>query len=129
MTQPCPACNCTDARGSATHAIVAALMADDLDRAIEVGLLDCVSCEGCSDDCTSLLMAARDARLRALAARERYRARVRHACNAARKNAPRHATPPAPAATTASPQKPALPSAAAAALERAKARAAERRKP
>lgn len=128
MTQPCPACNCTDARGSATHAIVAALMADDLDHAIEAGLLDCVSCEGCSDDCTSLLMAARDTRLRALAARERYRARQARLQRRAEERAAARMSP-APAATAASPQKPALPSAAAAALERAKARAAERRKP
>jgi hypothetical protein len=128
MTQPCPACNCTDARGSATHAIVAALMADDLDRAIEGGLLDCVSCEGCSDDCTSLLMAARGTRLRVLAARERYRKRQARLQRRAEERAAAR-TPPAPAATAARPQKPALPSAAAAALERAKARAAERRKP
>ena len=128
MTQPCPACNCTDAGGSATHAIVAALMADDLDRAIEVGLLDCVSCEGCSDDCTSLLMAARDTRQRALAARERFRARQARLQHRAEERAAARMSA-APAATTASSHKPALPSAAAAALERAKARAAERRKP
>ena len=69
-----------------------------------VGLLDDIACDGCSDDCTSRCCAhARDARLRALAARERLPRTRRHACNAARDErdaATRRAT--APAATTAS---------------------------
>jgi Na+-translocating ferredoxin:NAD+ oxidoreductase RnfC subunit len=104
-------------------------MAGDLDRAIETGLLEVVPCNGCSDECTALLVAARDARLRALAARERYRARQARLQRRAAERAAARATPASAATVTTHQPKLALPSAAAAALERAKARAAERRKP
>ena len=123
---PCSVCGCMNVNGADAHVIVAALAADDLDRAIEAGLLQCRPCDGCSSDCTSVLIAARDSRLRALSARERYRARqVRLQRRADERAAARALS--LPAAATSQP-KPALPSAAAAALERAKARAAERRK-
>ncbi|HEV8694090.1 MAG TPA: hypothetical protein VGQ93_07900 [Lysobacter sp.] len=129
---PCPNCGCTNAQGTAAHAIVAALAAGDLDQAIEAGLLTTTPCEGCRGDCRSALISARDARVGALAARERYRARQARLQRRAEERATARAAH-APAATsgpaTSDLSKPALPSAAAAALERAKARAAERRKP
>lgn len=125
MSLPCPVCGCSDTRGANTHLVAAALAEDDLDRAIEIGLFSVLPCMGCADACTTRVIAARDMRRSALAARDRYRARQarlarRAAERAAARGAPVIATPEA---------KPALPSAAAAALARAKARAAERRKP
>ena len=100
---------------------MAALRADDLDAAFELGLLDAAPCPHCSADCNARLSLARDERLRALAARERHRARdARLARRAAERDAKR-ATVAAVQATSA------LPPAAAAALARAKARAATRK--
>lgn len=126
----CPGCDCgcrcDDPGGAPAHALVAALLAGDLDQAIATGLLDGDRCAGCSVACTGALFAARDARLAALAARERYRARnarlQRRAAELAAKRAPARAVDASTAVTT----RPALPSAAAAALARAKAKAAER---
>lgn len=119
----CPTCACRDLRGSAAHAVLAALAGDDLDRAITLGLLDATACPACAPVCASALTHARDARLRALAARERYlarQARLRRRADEQRaKRAP--ATETATAATAAT-----LPPAAAAALARAKAKAAGR---
>lgn len=125
MSASCPACGCTDVHGRDVHEIAAALAEDDLDRAIEAGLLSVVPCTSCRDACTARLTTARDARLSALAARERYRARQARLQRRAEERAAARA---APVIATAE-AKPALPSAAAAALARAKARAAERRKP
>src|SRR3546814_5329139 len=71
----CPACGCTDAAGARAHAIAAALIDDDLDRAMTLGLLEPVACSACTDACSERLRQAREARTRALAARERNRAR------------------------------------------------------
>ena len=126
MSASCSICGCTDVRGRDAHSIAAALAEDDIDRAIEAGLLSVMPCASCSDACTMRLTAARDARLSALAARERYRARQARLQRRAEERAAARA---APAITATADAKPALPSAAAAALARAKARAAERRKP
>jgi len=120
----CPLCQCT-AR-SPQHAIAAALAVDDLDAAIEAGLLAWVPCETCADLCVAMVASARDARLRALAARERHRARAARLERRARERVAAR-TPPA-ATTQSEAAMPALPAAAAAALARAQARAAERRK-
>ena len=126
---PCPLCACSRAEGVSTHAILAALAADDLDRAIELGLLIDAGCAGCSDPCSRTMAAARDARLRALAARGRFRAREARLQRRADERANKRATNPGPVegrgAPTSHAAKPALPSAAAAALARAKAKAAE----
>ena len=154
-----------DAR-QALRALAQAVAADDLDTAIALGLLDYVTpCavaghDGRPDaaaqpmlcpDCLHhdrLVGAARDARLRALDARERHRAREARLRRRADARASRRASaiPPVPAATaipetntmdasdfatppSAAPARPvtsALPHAAAAALARAKARAAAR---
>ena len=105
-----------------------ALAEGDIDRAIQAGMLDCGVCEGCGPACTAGLLAARDARLAAWAARERHRARnVRLQRRAAELAAKRTPGLPADAATTVT-TRPALPAAAAAVLARAKAKAAERHK-
>lgn len=118
----CPHCPCAWNGGAAAHALLGLLAADDVDAALERGLLDAVACPACPPDCNARLAAARDARLSALAARERHRART---ARQQRRKAEREATRrPQP---SAAPQAPALPAAAADALARALARARERR--
>ncbi|WP_223676229.1 hypothetical protein [Novilysobacter selenitireducens] len=106
--------------------IATALRIDDVDAAIEGGLLDAdAACPGCSADCTTMIEAARSERLDALAARERYRAREARLQRRAQERAARRTAPAAVPGTPAGPAaQPALPPAAAAALARAKARAA-----
>jgi len=105
----------------AAHALLAALSVDDLDRALASGLLDGRGCTGCNDACNAQIIDARDARLRALAARDRYRARSARLLQRAAERAPKRALV-LPSTSTAD----SLPPAAAAALERAIAKAAER---
>ena len=113
---PCPLCHCKETHPA--HAILAALHEDDFDAAIERGLLQAQPCPHCATSCSTLLATASDERLRALAARERFRARERRlAHRAAERDAAR---------ATAARQPAALPPAAAAALARAKAKAAGR---
>lgn len=124
-TAACPACE-----DATLRAIADALAVDDLDRAMTLGLLDvhpeniagrCDACMACAD----IVIAARDERLRALAARERHRARQeRLAERAAARASKRQAAAPRTAAS-----KPSLPAAAAAALARAKARVAAKQLP
>ena len=116
MSESCPLCACAEAHPA--HAILVALREGDLDAAIERGLLDVPPCPGCAVACSSLLREARDGRLRALAARERFRARE---ARLARRDTERDA-----ARATAAKQPAALPPAAAAALARARAKAAGR---
>jgi hypothetical protein len=107
-----------------------ALAADDLDRALTLGLLAYESEENAAicAECrarVSIVNAARDERLRALAARERYRAReVRLAARAEARSRKRSASTTLPSAAALS-----LPPAAAAALARAKARVAAKPQP
>ena len=101
----------------------AALRADDLDAALGLGLLDAQPCPTCADACTARLVAARDERRFALAARDRFLAR---AARLARRKTEREAArtpPPSPAAMKAA----ALPPAAADVLARALAKAAARK--
>jgi hypothetical protein len=116
---PCVGCGCTADGGDDAHRIVAALVVDDLDGAIEAGLLDDIACAACAPACREALTQARDERHRALAARERFRDR---ALRLARRQRERDA-----ARAPAEASKQSLPPAAAAALARAKARAAERK--
>jgi hypothetical protein len=118
----CVQCGCAAAEGDAAHRIVAALIVDDLDGAIDAGLLDAIDCNACTPACRATLAHARDERQRALAARERFRDRALRLARRQRERDARRA--PVPSATTASP---ALPPAAAAALARAKAKAAQRK--
>ncbi|MUV15177.1 hypothetical protein GN331_13305 [Lysobacter sp. HX-5-24] len=101
--------------------MVAALREDDLDHAIDLGLLDDIACLQCNADCTQALAQARDARRNALAARERYRDRTLRLARLQRERDAQRKPVTAPTGA------PALPAAAAAALERAKARAAQRK--
>lgn len=119
-------CGCRDAAGVAAHAVVAALGRDDIDLAIACGLLDRdLECRACSDACRARLHAARARRESALAARERHRARNARLERLAQERAQRRApTTPGPAVSRS-----ALPSAAAAALARAREKAAQRHKP
>lgn len=125
MAAACPACGCERVQGLAAHAVRSALLQDDLDRALALGLLAIAVCAGCDPACTAALQAARSTRARALAARERFRARAtRLARRAQERSAPRTASGDTadPARSTS-----ALPAAAAAALARARAKAAARR--
>lgn len=126
MMKPCRACGCTSAPGTDAHAVLAALVEGDLDRAIDLGLLAARPCARCATACTATLVAARDARLAALAARDRYRARQQRIERRARmRGAARSVPAESIDAGPAAPVTPPLPSAAAAALARARARASK----
>ena len=116
----CPACACSAPAGEPAHRIVAALREDDLDRAIDLGLLEDMACSACTPECRAMLANARDTRVRALAARERHRDRALRLERLQRERDRQRA----PVQQQGSP---ALPPAAAAALARAKARAAHRK--
>ena len=103
-------------------ALVEYLRTDDVDTAIEAGLMDHVPCPACDQALAAKLVQAQRKLLGAWAARDRYRARnARLATRAAEREA-RRAAPVVD-------RKSALPPAAAAILARAKAKAAERGKP
>lgn len=121
---PCPACGCDTGAAAAMHVVQAALAVDDLDRALDAGLLDCALCDGCGDTCTAALLAARKSRETALAARERHRA---HNARLARRAAERDARRARADDTAGAAKSPALPPAAAAALARAKAKVSARK--
>lgn len=104
--------------------LFARVQADDLDGALQAGLMDYVAREGDAQllpghpDLAEHLLRAQRQLQRAWAARERFRDRaVRLARREAERDARRTPAPPADV-------KPALPAAAAAILARAKARAA-----
>lgn len=130
MVDSCRDCRCTAPEGARAHAILDALARDDLDAALRLGLLDAPPCPACAPTCRQRLQDARVARLRALAARERHRARrARLQRIAARRAAARGAaiSAPAPANPASAAPAPALPPAAAAALARALEKARARR--
>lgn len=121
-------------------ALAAAVAADDLDAAIEQGLLAFEAPAACCAACApriATVLAARDVRLHALAARERFRARQTRLAERAEAKARRRAaaTPAQDMPAQDMPAQdmsvqaaaPGLPSAAQAALARAKARAAAKR--
>ena len=107
--------------GASVHAVAIELAKDNLDGALEAGLLTCQPCGSCTPGCTAALLDARDARREALAARERFRAREARLARRRQARATRRGTPTEPGSDAAAP---ALPAAAAAALARAKARVA-----
>jgi hypothetical protein len=128
MGGSCPCCGCGEPAGARAHQVHAALADDDLDRALTLGLLeDGVGCAACSEACRARLAGARDERLRALAARERFRARTARLERRDRERAARRKPVATPADAGTGAALPALPPAAAAALARAKARAAGRK--
>jgi hypothetical protein len=123
---PCR-CGCARPGGARVHHVADALAVDDVDQALDAGLFDVEPCPACTPDCTASLVAARDARRVALAARERYRARAARLQRIAAEREAHRAVRAAPAETTPGrPVPPPLPPVAAAALARAKARAGGR---
>lgn len=108
--------------------LVALLRMDDVDAAIEAGLMDGWpdACADALDDKARGLLLSTRARLRAAwDARARFEARkARLARRAEARDAARRIPAPATTATDATPVRPALPLKAAALLARAKARAA-----
>lgn len=119
-----PGSSDTDAAHDCAHAIRLAeyLQTDDVDAAIEAGLMGFVPCPACDRVLVTQLVGAQRKLQSAWAARDRYRARN---ARLAKRAAERDARRAAPAAE----KKSALPPAAAAILARAKAKAAERGKP
>ena len=118
---------CSSCNSDAHRALCDSVMADDLDLAISLGLLSFKAPANGCDHCAAriaVLVAARDARLRALAARERYRARQARLAERAEARARKRAG----AAPEASVDVTSLPSGAAAVLARAKARAAAKQR-
>lgn len=115
----CPQCD-----DQALSALADAVVADDIDRAIALGLLDfaapIAACAGCTTRIETIVR-ARDARLRALAARERYRARQMRLAERVELRAHRRTAAVTTVSVAAAPM---LPTAAALALARAKAKAA-----
>ncbi|MCF7222610.1 hypothetical protein [Marilutibacter chinensis] len=131
MSAACHHCGCDDACGAKQHAILDALIANDIDRAIDLDLMTVEPCPRCKPSCHLPLIEARTARKRALEARERYRGRLARLQRLADEQKARRAPAPSPAFpddAAGAPERPrsALPDAAAAALARAKARAAGR---
>lgn len=122
-----PRCECTDCNLAdvSVREIFQAASLGDLDRAIDAGLLrwnGCIACaiaDGLSHSDVEHAVAARDARIDALAARERYRARTRRVQHRIEQRDARRSVIDSTAASS-------LPSAAAEALARAKAKAARR---
>jgi hypothetical protein len=102
------------------------LQADDVDAAIEAGLMDFAPCPACDRVLATQLIEAQRKLLIAWAARDRYRARNARLAERAAERAAKRA---APTAESPAEKKSALPPAAAAILARAKAKAAERGKP
>lgn len=113
------ACGCPDPRAVATHAVCVALAAGDLDRAFTLGLMDVAPCPACDVACKAMLHRVQGERAQALAARGRYRQREARLQRLRGERAQRRTAVAAVVATRA-----ALPPAAAAALARAREKAA-----
>ncbi len=102
--------------------LAALLAGDDIDAALDAGLMGFDACADCDPAAVARIDAAKRRIQQAWAARERYRARnARLARIAAERDARR--------APVVIEKKPALPPSAAEVLARAKARAAQRREP
>ncbi len=118
------AADCPHCSEPALAALADAVTADAIDRAMALGLLEFAPPAAACAECTArveTIVLARDARLRALAARERYRARQMRLGERAELRARRRTAAVATVSVAAAPT---LPTAAAAALARAKAKAA-----
>ncbi|WP_093299998.1 hypothetical protein [Pseudoxanthomonas sp. CF385] len=120
MSAPCPGCE-------QARRLSALLADDDVDAALDAGLMAWTPCPDHAAAQAGPIVDAQSRLRTAWAARERYRQRtMRLARRAAEREARRIAAQPrGPSA----PVRPALPAAAAAILERARAKAAERTKP
>ncbi|WP_368564488.1 hypothetical protein [Pseudoxanthomonas sp. UTMC 1351] len=112
--------------GPSPQALLRLLQSDDVDAAIEAGLMRFRPCAACERDVAGYMslcapiMEAQQRLSRAWAARDRYRARQARLARVAAERDARRASAPAEK------EKSALPPSAAAILARAKAKAAER---
>ena len=120
---PATSCQCCDQ----ARALHAQLADGDLDAAIETGLMDFRPC-ACAGDATAVVMQAQQRLRAAWAARERYRQRQARLARRAEEREARRVKVSDVTDNVQTPR-PALPTAAAAILARAKAKAAERSKP
>ena len=118
---PCPCCD-------RLHALRALLAADDLDAAIDAGLMTLRPCP-CAGDEAVVVMQTQQRLRAAWEARQRYRQRQARLEKRAAEREARRLKAPEPALVAIETPRPALPSGAAAILARAKAKAAERMKP
>ncbi len=109
---------CTPADREQARHLAALLDADDVDAALDAGLMDFTACENCDAGGAGKIRAAQATLQTVWAARERYRAREARLQRIAGERAARRA--PAQVQKTG-----ALPASAAAILERAKAKAAQ----
>lgn len=100
----------------------ALLRVNDVDAALDAGLMQCLPCPGCDPEAATRVIKAQRSLAAAWAARDRYRARNERLARRAAERLARRDT----ASVQASPG---LPPAAAAALARAKAKAADRGRP
>ena len=122
-------CGCRARDAQLIHAIAAALRLDDLDAALRFGLMESDPSASCAEGCLAGVDAARRTRATAFAARARFQARNARLARRREESEERRAAPrDVPLdSTLLDVSLPALPSAAADALARAKARAAQRR--
>lgn len=105
---------------AAASRLAALLADDDIDAALEAGLMDFTACADCESSAVARIDAARQRIEQAWAARERYRARNARLVRIAAEREARRAP-------VVIEKKPALPPSAAAVLARAKAKAAGNR--
>lgn len=105
--------------------LAALLDAGDVDAALDAGLVEFSAWANCDADAARKIRAAQAKLANAWAARERFRARERRLQRIAAERAARRA-PPAQAQHASMKPASALPASAAAILERAKARAAQK---
>ena len=117
---PCPCCD-------QAHALRGLLAADDLDAAIDAGLMAFQPCP-CAGDDAGLVMQAQERLRTAWNARQRYRQRQARLGKRAAERDARRLKAPDPEVVAVD-TRPPLPTGAAAILARAKAKAAERMKP
>ena len=97
----------------------ALLRVNDVDAALDAGLMQCLPCPGCDPGTAARVSEAQRRLAAAWAARDRYRARSERLARRAAERLARRDTASVPGS-------PGLPPAAAAALARAKAKAADR---
>lgn len=118
---PCPCCDLA-------RALRALLATDDLDAAIDAGLMTFMPCR-CAGDDAAVVMRAQQRLRTAWEARQRYRQRQARLERRAAERDARRLKAPEPTMVAVDTPRPTLPTGAAAILARAKAKAAERMKP
>jgi len=117
---PCPDCR-------QAHALAPLIATDDLDAAIEAGLMAFQPCPCAGNDAVAIMQTQHRLRV-AWSARQRYRQRETRLAGRAAEREARRVKATVPNASANETPRPALPTGAAAILARAKAKAAERMK-